>query len=635
MIDPMRCIAALGATLLLLVSTACSSGEEDTARQDAQRVADVLAKGLAANDLTDVPFVDPGPDTGPDTGVDPGPAYADLIEGLDDAPVTVTAGTPDVDGDSGTVALSWTWQVRGHEWSYRSRAALSGGEDWKVEWDPALVEPSLVEGEVLEVDAVLASRGSILGPGKTPIVVERDVVRLGLDKSTLTKKQEMRSARDIARVLDLDIAAFLDRTSNSGSKAFVEAVVLRKSEARNLPPLYGQIKGAVALGGTLPLAPTKEFAAPILGTVGEATAELIEESDGRLSVGDQTGRSGLQARYDEQLSGTAGIQIEAVKEKGTERELFATEPVNGEPLVLTLDTDLQVKAEQILADTSPAAAIVALDPVTGKIMAAASGPGSKGANTATFGQYAPGSTFKVVTALALLRSGLTPDSMVQCTPTLVVDGKTFKNYDDYPATSLGEIPLSEAFAQSCNTAFIDGRDRLKKDDLAQAAAALGLGVDHDLGFPAYFGQVPEADSDTVKAADQIGQGKVLASPMAMAAVAASVRSGRTVLPRLIEGHEAEQVAPEVPLTPVEARELRALMRGVVTNGSGAFLADLPDKVIAKTGTAEYGTDAPLRTHTWMIASTADLAVAVFVETGQSGSATAGPLLERLLTPRRP
>ena len=76
------------------------------------------------------------------------------------------------------------------------------------------------------------------------------------------------------------------------------------------------------------------------------------------------------------------------------------------------------------------------------------------------------------------------------------------------------------------------------------------------------------------------------------------------------------------------------MRAVVTEGSGSFLADLPGEVGAKTGTAEYGSpdaSGSLPTHTWMIATQGDLAVAVFVETGQSGSTTAGPILERFLS----
>jgi cell division protein FtsI/penicillin-binding protein 2 len=187
-------------------------------------------------------------------------------------------------------------------------------------------------------------------------------------------------------------------------------------------------------------------------------------------------------------------------------------------------------------------------------------------------------------------------------------------------------------AHSCNTAFIGSRGRLRGDALADAAASLGFGVDHDLGFPAYFGEVPEPRSETEAAADLIGQGTVLASPLAMATVAASVSAGRTVVPHLVSGFQ-QKADPATPLRPAEARSLRELMRAVVTEGSGSVLSGLPGQVGAKTGTAEYGQPGPdgdLPTHAWMIATQRDLAVAVFVETGASGSQTAGPLLERFL-----
>ena len=114
---------------------------------------------------------------------------------------------------------------------------------------------------------------------------------------------------------------------------------------------------------------------------------------------------------------------------------------------------------------------------------------------------------------------------------------------------------------------------------------------------------------------------MLASPLAMATVAASVAAGRAVLPVLLPERPVEQQQPAEPLTAVEAGQLRALMRAVVTQGSGPFLSGLPGEVGAKTGTAEYGqptADGSLATHTWMIATQGDLAVAVFVETGQSG-----------------
>jgi cell division protein FtsI/penicillin-binding protein 2 len=216
---------------------------------------------------------------------------------------------------------------------------------------------------------------------------------------------------------------------------------------------------------------------------------------------------------------------------------------------------------------------------------------------------------------------------------VTVNGRKFRNYSDYPGDQLGRITLRTALAQSCNTAFIGQRAKLSEDDLADAAGSLGLGVDYDVGFPSFFGSVPRDATETGRAAAMIGQGKIEASPLAMASVAAAVAVGKSVLPHLIKDQEAKFEAKA--LTSDEADQLRSMMRSVVTDGSGqVLLSEDGPPIIAKTGTAEYGTSKPLKTHAWMIAAQGDLAVAVFVNDGESGSRTAGPLLARFLAGAR-
>ena len=107
-----------------------------------------------------------------------------------------------------------------------------------------------------------------------------------------------------------------------------------------------------------------------------------------------------------------------------------------------------------------------------------------------------------------------------------------------------------------------------------------------------------------------------------------------MVPRLVEGVEVSAPEGAKPLEAAEADALRSMLRAVVTDGSGRGLADVPGPpVIAKTGTAEFGAGDDLQTHAWMIAAQGDLAVAVFVEVGESGSGTAGPILEAFLRRR--
>ena len=615
------------AVLVLAGLPACSGGDaDDTA--GAQRAADDLAAALANGELGDV-----RPSGGRQEDLDA------VLDGMGGLTARVTAGDVAVDGDDATATLTWTWATPGEPWSYDTEVDLAdGGSGWTAAWAPAVVEPSLEEGESLDATTLQARRGDIVGAADAPLVTRRPVIRYGIDKTKVAGPRAVAAARSLATSLDIDPAAYARLVKAAGPKAFVEALVLREGDAGSVSDTaLNGIKGAVALGGELPLAPTREFAAPILGRVGPATAEIVKESQGEVQPGDEVGLSGLQARYDAQLAGTPGIVVTAVDgEDGTEdRELFSSDEVNGTPLRTTLAPRLQTQAEQALDGVGPASAVVAIRPSTGNVLAAASGPGSDGYNTATFAQYAPGSTMKVVTALALMRAGVQPTDRVPCTATLTVDGKGFKNYDDYPAGALGDIPLSTAVANSCNTALISQHEELGDTDLTRAAAALGLGEDHDLGFPAFFGSVPTPASETEKAASLIGQGKVLASPMAMATVAASVVRGSTVVPRLLPDADPVEASPEVPLTDGEAAALRDMMRAVVTEGSATFLADVPGPPVgAKTGTAEFGSGDPLPTHTWMIATRGDLAVAVFVEVGESGSQTAGPILERFLRAAR-
>lgn len=601
---------------------------------DADQTMDDLATALSAGRVSGVDFAG-----GEGAARKAASEFAKITGGVGDARVSV--GRVATDGDQATGELDWRWTVGSKTWSYDSsvkltRGQTADGDAWLVRWSPTLVEPSLEDGERLVETTVKAERGNILGARDQPIVTLRPVLRVGLDKTGLPPAQVAASGRRLAQLLDIDAKGFLKQVRATGPKAFVQGIVYRKQEAPAsvLDSVTG-IPGGRAISDKLPLAPTKEFAAAILGTVGPATAELVKEGKGRIKAGDDVGLSGLQKRYDEQLSGTRGATIVAVNNRGERRTLFTAEPTAGSSLHTTLDVRAQDAADQALADVGPASALVAIRPSTGDLVAVASGPGSEGYNTATFGRYAPGSTFKVVSALALMRSGVTPQSRVSCPPTTVVDGKTFKNYSDYPSSGNGSISFEDALANSCNTAFISQRDKLGPGALSEAAAALGFGVDHDTGFPTFFGEVGKPASETQAAASMIGQGAVLGSPMAMATVVASVMKGSAVLPRLLPDHETRQQEPAKPLTATEARQLRTLMRAVVERGSGEVLSDVPGPpVIAKTGTAEFGDQPPLPTHAWMIAGQGDLAVAVFVERGDSGSQTAGPVLEQFLRAMR-
>lgn len=590
-----------------------------------------LAAALQAGDLSTITF------QAGDAKSTPAELYAKSVAAMGAAPqVTAGAATTGDTGDTADAVLDYTWSLPFQgTWTYSTTAHLAKETSgWVVVPDGSYLAPRAKAGDSLVLRTTQARRGNILGAHGAKLVKPRAVLRIGMDK-TLPQGKKASEAKLLAHELGINVAAYLTKFKAYGPQAFVEALVLRPGDATAAIRKAMKLPGVRVLHDKLPLAPTHDFARPILGTVGDVTAEIVKQSNGYYKAGDLAGLSGLQLRYDEQLRGTPGVTVYASNGTDPARKLFAAKPQAGEPLRLNLDLRLQGVAERLLSSVKPASALVAIRPSTGAVIVAASGPGGNGLSTVTVGRYAPGSTMKVVSSLALLRAGLTPTTSVNCPTSVDVNGKVFTNYSDYPASMQGRnITLGQALAQSCNTAFISLRGRITQKALANAAGSLGLGIDHALGYPVFLGSVPNtAGSKTEHAADLIGQGTILASPIAMATVAASVASGHTVVPLLVAkpGTGDTKANPPVPLTRSEAARLRTLMRGVVVNGTAHFLINMPaPPVLAKTGTAEFGSANPPQTHAWMIAIHGDLAVAAFVDVGQSGSGTAGPILESFL-----
>lgn len=644
----------LGASLV-----ACDDG-----RGGAETAAKEFAAALSALDVGSVAF------DGKDSGV-ARQQVQDVFKALEPDRPAVAAGELTLDGDRASVPLNYTWKISSAEWKYTVSAELTkSGDKWLTVWNPASLVPGLADNEILSKGSQSPQRADILGAGDAKLVTYRPVVNVGIDKPQLGSADPAASATQLAQLVGVDPAAYAQQVAASGAEAFVVAITLRE-EGRTITDQQIQaIAGARAIPATQPLAPSRTFARAVLGTVGEASAEQIEASAGALTAGDVTGVGGLQQQYDAQLRGTDAVVIRAqradltreqIQAAGTDprRVVFEVAPTPGTPLKTTLDPNLQALAESTLAGVGPASAIVALRPSTGAVLAAASGPGSNGYNTAMLGQYAPGSTFKMVDSLAMLRNGLTPDSKVECTPTLTVDGRTFKNAEGYPESSLGSVTLRDAFAHSCNTAFIAARDSVSQAQLEAAATAMGVAVETpSLGAVAFLGSVPGEATGTEHAASMIGQGKVLVSPLAAAIMAGSVAKGSPVSPQLVLNPDAgaakggtpgeptadaaapsSSVTPEAPaqasgqpITAAEAAALSDMMRAVVTSGHAGFLASVPGAPVgAKTGTAEFGNENPPKTHAWIVAVHGDLAVAVFVEDGGLGATTSGPLLKQFLT----
>lgn len=525
-------------------------------------------------------------------------------------------GTLRVTSQHGTTAqFRASWSVPGVStpWTYHGVLQLTNdGGAWAVAWAPSALHPGLAAGQHLLARRTQPPRAQLQDGTGRSLFTETPVVDVGIEPSQVKNLGSL--AATLAATLHISAADIVSSVRHAPSKnAFVEVITLRKPAYEAVRSIIHPLPGTVFRTGTELLGPTSRFAQPLLGHVGTAPADIVKASAGRVGNSDQTGLDGLQRVFDAQLAGRPGVDIYTADADGTPVHRLASlgTPQPGKAVQLTLDRRVQTAADDALSSVPRSAAIVALQPSTGRILAVANSASTPG-DIALAGQYPPGSTYKIITAAAALAGGrLTANTPEACPGTKTVDGRVFVNDDRF---DLGTVTFRTAFAMSCNTTFMSLGLALSPTALGSAARQLGLGTQWRLPVESFSGSVPPSNGLTEQAADSIGQGRVLVSPLAMAEAAGAVRAGRPVAPSLVVG---EQAQPGPSLSRQTAATLRDLMRATVTGGRATQLADLPGDVAGKTGTAEYGTATPPRSHAWFAGYRGDLAFAVFVYDGQT------------------
>jgi hypothetical protein len=344
----------------------------------------------------------------------------------------------------------------------------------------------------------------------------------------------------------------------------------------------------------------------ILGAIGPASAARAEELGGPYRTGDVVGLAGLQATYERDLAGTPSGELRLVRGGRTVKVQASFDATPGRSIRTTINLAAQRAAEAALGAEGGAAALVAIKPSTGGIVAVANRP-QRGFSRALTGRYPPGSTFKVVTTLALLLKGVTPETPVACPKETTVNGRTFRNAEE---EELGNVTFRDAFFHSCNTAFAELAQRLTPEDLVAAAKLFGFNTDMSAGtsLPRSEVPLPRGTVDLVSAA--IGQSRLSVTPLQMASVAATVANGSYRMPHFVD--QLDNMG-STPLPAGTASTLQALMRLVVASGTGRKAALPGTPVSGKTGTAEFGTADPPKTHAWFISFRGDLAASVIVE----------------------
>ena len=512
-------------------------------------------------------------------------------------------------------------------WRYTTTVRFDREDDeWLPVWAPAVVHPRLVRGDTVVRTRTRPTRGAILAADGSPLTSQREVVTVGVEPRRITDRAALHAAFGLVDVS----AARVERALTAPGVQphhFVAVVDLPPERFDTLRTRLAPVPGIVfrRQSGRVAAEGADGLAATTLGRVGEATAEELTELGARYEPGDVVGRSGLERTFETRLAGTPSGTVAFDGPEGSGRHVVVHEVAGRPPedVATTLRPDLQRAAEAALARVGPPSALVALDAATGGILAVANGPVGSTFNRALAGRYPPGSTFKVVTSEALLADGRTPATPVTCPPTATVGGRRFRNFE---GEAFGDQSLLDAFAHSCNTAFVTEAEALANEELVAAARRFGFDTPYRTGAAASHASFPLPRDTTERAAAAIGQARVLTTPVHMASVAAAVADGTWRAPHLGARVPASAVA-RASLTPGALDPLRTMMRAVVTSGTGTAAAGVAG-LAGKTGTAEFGTGDPLPTHAWFIGFRNGVGFAVVVEGGGVGGRVAAPIAAR-------
>ncbi len=562
----------------------------------------------------------------------------------------------------------------------------------------------LADGNTVKIRLIPPARGVIFDRNGIPIGENVQNYRV-----TITRDE----AHDVPRVLEdlRKLIALSDTEIEDLMRAIKRAgpstpVIIRdrlswedlSKIAVNTPALPG-IEPVVGLSRAYPRGEDFAHVVGYVGSVSDYDLSKLESPDPLLKEPKaQMGKSGVEAKLEESLRGRAGARRVEVNSAGRiMRELGRTEAGPGDNIRLTIDYRLQNYALKRLGDES--AAVVVIDVKNGDLRAIASAPSfdpnlfAQGISVADYkglleddhrpladksvqGTYPPGSTYKMVTALAALEAGLiTPNETINCPGYHEVGGTRFHCWK---RGGHGRVNLMQSLEHSCDVYYYELSQRVGIEKTSEMARRLGCGIRHDIPMSAVAeGLAPTKEwkaerfaaakdksgqskewriGDTVNAS--IGQGYVLASPLQLAVMTARIASGKDISPRLIRAQgDVEIPVPDfasLGINPEHLKAVRAGMNAVVNSPRGTAKGSRVEaaewKMAGKTGTSQVrnisaaerargvvsNADLPWRRrdHALFVAyapvDDPQYAIALVVEHGGGGSAVAAPVARDIL-----
>jgi penicillin-binding protein 2 len=540
---------------------------------------------------------------------------------------------------------------------------------------------------------VVAPRGTILDREERTIITNRPSFNIVWVKEDSPDPDEI--IKKLSRIFNEEIAVLLKRVREAADNPRHIPIMLKEDiDWKTL--VYIENNRYELPGVRIEVLPRRDYLFNDLGShmIGYLGQINMKELEGRkwanYQSGDQLGKRGFEKLYEDELRGEKGIMYMEVDAHGFEqRQLKGKEPLSGNDLQLTIDLDLQLEAEKAMAGR--AGAVVAMDVQSGRILTFASAPPVHledfvgGISTKNWqallnnikrplvhktiqGQYPPGSTYKIVTALAGLSKGvITPNTVYYCSGSMRF-GK--RRYGCWKEGGHGPVSLHRALAESCDVYFYQVGLKVGVDSLAEYANRMGLG--HKTGIDFEYeksGLIPTSawkklakgvswqEGETLSIA--IGQGFNLVTPLQVCQMTSALANGGILYkPFLIEkiidpeGHITREFEPIVDVELIGMEKFFELIRkglvGAVNDrhgtGKAARLKDIT--VAGKTGTAQVVTMEKFkevdeedvaykhRDHAWFTsfapAENPEIAVTVLVEHGGHGGSAAAPVAKKIL-----
>jgi penicillin-binding protein 2 len=549
------------------------------------------------------------------------------------------------------------------------------------------------ENNRIRVQDIAAPRGNILDRHERIIITNRPRFNVVWTREDAPDPDAV--VKQLAKILDEDISVLLDRIrAGADHPRYMPTRLKEDIDWKTL--VYIENNHYDLPGVRIEVLPSRDYlykdlASHIIGYLGEINpAELEKLKAGGSEGGDQIGKMGVEKLFENVLRGEKGRNYLEVDVHGFEQQqIKIQEPLPGNDIQLTIDVDIQQTAEQALADK--AGAIVVMEVNSGKIIALASTPplrledfiggiSSKSwnellnnplkplINKTIQGQYPPGSTYKIITALAALSEKVvTPDSVFYCSGSFFFGNR---RYGCWKRGGHGAVNLHRALMESCDVYFYNVGQKLGVDALARYAQRFGLGRETGIELEhEKAGLVPTSDwklkkykeawqeGETLSVA--IGQGFNLATPLQICLMtSAMVNGGNLYKPLLIEavkdpeGTTLQKFLPVAVASDLGNKEWLGLIKDALVavvndkhgTAKGAKLKEVT--VGGKTGTSQVvrlsqlkdlsEKDIPYkyRDHAWFTAfapaEKPEIAVTVMIEHGGGGGANAAPVAKIVL-----